>query len=56
MNSLGFDRLILRFKRTSSDDEKVELLREVAKEAAALADSLKDPVMLPFEVKTDGSY
>jgi hypothetical protein len=58
VNTLTFDRLILKLKKIGSNDEKAELYRSLSEEATALADSLaqEDPVMPPLKIETDGFY
>jgi hypothetical protein len=56
MGDLEFTRLLLRLQKTDDNSEKSALYRSLSEQATALAASLEDPVLLPFEVKTDGSY
>jgi hypothetical protein len=58
MNTLEFDRLLLRLKRADSDNEKAVLYKDLSEEAKALSDSLaqQGPGYGAFEIKSDGTF
>jgi hypothetical protein len=61
MNTLEFDRLLLRLKKADTDDKKAELYGYLSEEAKELADyhRQQDPgpgYTAPFEIKSDGTF